>query len=172
MPLDCESFMSPFRVILKSSVDKTISAAVAGFVEKPCPAVAQELIARGALWNSFIFAARATRLLERMRHAHPQIVAGMEAALARSEHQEHRSTALDELYETLPVIDFSRQILQRAESGLGVLAAPECGWTDLGTPIRVSRALAGLRCDEETADSMVPPAILDLSARQIRWSPG
>ena len=147
------------------------TSAVAGFVEKPCAAIAQELIARGALWNSFIFAARATALLERMRRAHPQIVAGMEAALVRRKPRGRRSTALDELYESLPVIDFSRQILQRAESGLGVLAAPECGWTDLGTPIRVSRALADLRSQEETPDSTVPPAILDLSARQIRCSP-
>jgi hypothetical protein len=52
--------------------------------------------------------------------------------------------ALDELYQRLPIVDFSRAIVQGSESRLRVITAPACGWTDLGTPERVAQTLQRL----------------------------
>jgi mannose-1-phosphate guanylyltransferase len=56
---------------------------VAEFVEKPTAAAVRDLIARGAVWNSFIFWARATTLLALIRSRLPEIVEEMTNALAR-----------------------------------------------------------------------------------------
>ena len=48
----------------------------------------------------------------------------------------------DEIYETLPAADFSREVLERA-SGLELEPLPECGWSDWGTPERVVASLRG-----------------------------
>ena len=66
----------------------------------------------------------------------------MQAAV-RSSRGGHDSAALAGLYEVLPTLDFSRQVLQGRESLLRVLRVPACGWTDLGTPDRVGKSLRG-----------------------------
>lgn len=119
---------------------------VARFVEKPSARVARELIQRGALWNTFIFAARASTLVEIFSRRVPAIVQNMRQALRATRHPVSYPGAgvgaLDDLYATLPVIDFSRDVLSSMERHLRVLAVPSCGWTDLGTPTRVLAALS------------------------------
>jgi mannose-1-phosphate guanylyltransferase len=112
---------------------------VARFVEKPSAAAARELIALGAVWNSFIFGAHASTLLALIRGRLPEIVEDMTSALARNRR------ALSALYERLPVLDFSRAVVQGAESVLRVSTARACGWADLGTPQRVVQTLQRLR---------------------------
>jgi mannose-1-phosphate guanylyltransferase len=143
------------------------------FVEKPTAALARDLIARGAVWNSFIFWARGTRLLELIRGRLSEIVEEMTKALARDWRGDEGISALTELYERLPVVDFSRAVMQGAESALRVCSAPACGWTDLGTPRRVVRTLQRL----QLASAMRPPesalpvtASVDLAAQYARLS--
>lgn len=109
------------------------------FVEKPSGEAALELVLGGAYWNTFIFAARAAAVLEMMRERAPHVVAAMQAALARPQ-----PLGLDALYESLPDLDFSRDILSGSEHRLQVVPVGECGWTDLGTPRRVADAIARL----------------------------
>jgi mannose-1-phosphate guanylyltransferase len=118
--------------------------AVARFVEKPPAALARELIVRGAVWNSFIFAAHGPVLLGLLRARLPQLVGEMETALAADVRRGFGTLAIDELYERLPGIDFSREIIQGAEGSLAVLTARACGWSDLGTPKRVAETLRRL----------------------------
>jgi mannose-1-phosphate guanylyltransferase len=141
---------------------------VAQFVEKPAPATAHELVARGAVWNTFIFAAPARALLKLIRRRMPEIVRDMTKALARDRRRAARARALDALYEHLPVLDFSRTVVQGAESVLRVSTAPACGWTDLGTPRRVVQILQRLRRDPDArprADAPPVPASVDLAAK-------
>jgi mannose-1-phosphate guanylyltransferase len=141
---------------------------VAKFVEKPAAATARELVARGAVWNSFIFAAPASTLLNLIRHRMPEIVRGMTKALARDRRRAARSRALDVLYEHLPVRDFSRSVVQGAESVFRVSTAPACGWTDLGTPRRVAQIVQRLRRDPEArprAGGSSIAAAVDLAAK-------
>lgn len=148
------------------------SFAVQRFVEKPQPEVATELLTRGALWNSFIFAAHASSLLGMLRQSIPAAVEDMATALARDD----RSDALTQTYERLDSVDFSRGIVQGAERSLRVIAAPQCGWTDLGTPRRVTDTLRRLeRLSSGPAQTPIayrssvrPPAFINLAAQHAR----
>ena len=109
---------------------------VCDFVEKPDAATARELIARGGVWNSFIFAANGRSLLRRFEAFCPDLAGEMQYvvnALAPAE----QTARLAELYARSPGFDFSRDILQRCTDSLRVLKVPACGWSDLGTPRRV-----------------------------------
>jgi mannose-1-phosphate guanylyltransferase len=98
---------------------------VIGFHEKPEMAVAARLVARGALWNTFVMVGRVRRLLEIVAMQHP----GTLRLLARADAR-------------VPAWNFSRDLLARVPGELAVLPATPCGWSDLGTPDAVERALA------------------------------
>lgn len=146
------------------------------FVEKPDATLARQLLANGALWNSFIFAAGGPALIGMMRERIPHIVEEMATAMARDARTGARSGALRDLYDNLPSIDFSRTLLQGAEAQLRVIAAPVCGWSDLGTPRRVLDTLK--RLEEDRLDRVAPaprapsfttaPAFINLAAQRAR----
>jgi len=108
------------------------------FVEKPSASVAAKLIGEGALWNSFVLVAEVATIANLVRSHYPAVVANFESALA------HGPNAIDELYAGLPLLDFSRHILQHAQARVSVLRVPECGWSDLGTPHSVAACLGRL----------------------------
>jgi mannose-1-phosphate guanylyltransferase len=108
------------------------------FVEKPPAERARELMARGGLWSSFLFACRVTALLDAFELAQPDL---LRAFLARSSSL-RSGRDLAALYASVPQRDFSRDVLERVADRLGVLAVPPCGWSDLGTPERVASVLA------------------------------
>jgi mannose-1-phosphate guanylyltransferase len=127
---------------------------VSRFVEKPPAPVAAELIAGGALWNSFVFAADVSTLVALVRARFPEVVDDLETALARG------ADAVASLYERLPAIDFSRHVLEGAEARLRVLRVAPCGWSDLGTPRRVAECLARLERAPERPRSARSPRTL------------
>jgi mannose-1-phosphate guanylyltransferase len=109
------------------------------FVEKPAPALANELFLRGALWNSFILAGTGQAFVQLYRRRLPALYSALSAAWrSRSERGD---SAWQRVYEEFAPADFSRQILQGSEEQLRVLEVPSCGWTDLGTPRRVAQCL-------------------------------
>jgi mannose-1-phosphate guanylyltransferase len=123
--------------VLPDAADGTIPPCVSAFVEKPARSDAIRLMGMGAVWNSFMFAGRVPVLIEMFHERLPELVEGMSDALARRSAE----TRLAELYRTLVPCDFSREVLQSLPSRLRVLAVPACGWTDLGTPERLTRVL-------------------------------
>lgn len=114
---------------------------VTEFVEKPSMAAARVLIARGGVWNSFIFAAHGKTLLQAFELRAPEVVEEMRQIVSITEPHSRRAE-LVELYERAPALDFSRDILQCFPTLLRVLTVPPCGWSDLGTPHRVTEALS------------------------------
>jgi mannose-1-phosphate guanylyltransferase len=114
---------------------------VATFVEKPTAEIARELITEGAVWNSFILAADGNALLAVYRQIIPDIVDQIETAWARDAALGSNRRALAELYQRLPILDFSSRIAQAAADRLTVFKVPPCGWSDLGTPKRVAETL-------------------------------
>jgi mannose-1-phosphate guanylyltransferase len=100
---------------------------VASFVEKPPLSVARDLMARGGLWSSFLFAASAGTLLRLYARALPSLLTSFLL----------RSSQPASLYESLPVLDFSRHLLEETIPAQWVLSVPPCGWSDLGTPERL-----------------------------------
>jgi len=113
---------------------------VVAFVEKPGPAEAAALHARGALYSTMVLVARGRALLDLFERARPGLAAvfgplGSLPTPARAIH-------LQRAYALLSPCDFSRDILAPAPD-LAVLRWPrEVGWTDLGTPERVAEWLS------------------------------
>jgi mannose-1-phosphate guanylyltransferase len=119
-------------------------APVRGFVEKPDADRARKLIGSGALWNTFIVIAQATRLLQIFAEKFPQSVANLSQAVAYDIDTPYEPDATAVVYQTLLSVDFSLDLLSGQESALGVLPVGRCGWSDLGTPQRLAKALQGL----------------------------
>ena len=115
--------------ILPSPNARCRSRRIVRFVEKPKAAQARRLIELGALWNVFIIAATVRTLLNLYSPSFDATVAAMRHA---------EGAELDELYQSLPDLDFSRDILEGNECKLRVLAVPRCGWSDLGTLDRIA----------------------------------
>jgi mannose-1-phosphate guanylyltransferase len=123
--------------------------AVSAFVEKPARAEAERLVGRGALLNAFIIVARADTLVGLYAQALPAVLESMQRAL---DCHGDRRRALADLYQRLPELDFSRQVLQVVgKQALRVIAVPECGWSDLGTPASLARVLS--RCPQPAPQS-------------------
>jgi mannose-1-phosphate guanylyltransferase len=119
---------------------------VVQFVEKPSAAHARELIDNGALWNAFIVAASVRALLQVLEGRFPEIVREMRAAVRKDLCCPRNAIATAELYERLPHLDFSRDVLGNGkDANLRVLPTPQCGWSDLGTSKRVVQTLRQLR---------------------------
>jgi mannose-1-phosphate guanylyltransferase len=112
-------------------------ARVRRFVEKPPPACVRDLMRDGALINSFILAARVHALLAIIGHAFPDIL----RAFQRVAREPHDAPAVRRLYEGLPAMDLSRDVLRHATAYLSVARVPPCGWIDLGTRERLQRYL-------------------------------
>jgi mannose-1-phosphate guanylyltransferase len=122
------------------STDRPVG--VLRFIEKPPLGRAQSLLQQGALWNSFIMAGTAAALLRLFDARFDGAIEAMRSAGA---------PALESLYEQLRDVDFSRDVLQGNESVLQVLAVPNCGWTDLGTPKRIGITLQRILEAETTS---------------------
>jgi mannose-1-phosphate guanylyltransferase len=114
-----------------------VARPVVQFVEKPDPASSKRLMEGGALLNSFIFVARAATLLFLYRRVMPEVLRRFLPRLARP--NGWARGVLQRLYRTLPSRDFSKELLERCTDHLVVVPVPPCGWSDLGTPARLTR---------------------------------
>lgn len=122
--------------------------AVTSFVEKPDAERADELLRSGALWSSFTFAVAGGTLMDLFRRSTPWLVDRFTERLVYVP-DDRRQHALLSLYDRLPTVDFSRRVLAQASGRVHVLPVPPCGWTDLGTPQRVSEC--AIRCTSSSA---------------------
>jgi mannose-1-phosphate guanylyltransferase len=136
---------------------------VSQFVEKPTAwSDISRLRLQGALWNSFIFAASARGLIALYPQKFSAQLESMRSAL-ELDRRAGNSWATSALYRTLPSLDFSRDVLTGQEASLQLVAVPACGWSDLGTPIRLERTLRRLDKEPRTIARSVqasPPLIL------------
>lgn len=141
-------------------------SAVRSFVEKPDASVARTLIARGGMWNSFIFAANGQRLLRCFQRSCPDVVEEMRH-IVTSVPASLQMARFAEIYARSPSIDFSRDILQRCIGSLRVLRVPACGWSDLGTPSRLLETVQRMKSQarEGACVRSDPSAFLNLSGR-------
>jgi mannose-1-phosphate guanylyltransferase len=144
---------------------------VSRFIEKPAFSTAKEIIAAGALWNTFIIAGAASRLIDLFLPRYAAIVVQMQMTLSRGSSLGSPTgswPALLDLYDHLPELDFSRDLLQEQPSKLSVLRAEACGWSDLGTPHRVGATLQRLAVDHRTPRQRSRVHV-DLAAQHARF---
>jgi mannose-1-phosphate guanylyltransferase len=115
------------------SADDPISeggaAIVEKFIEKPDADTVADLVARGCLWHSGIFVARATIVLEAIRQLTPEISVALEAL----ELGDHDRFALE-----VRSISLERGLLERSDNL--VVVPGEFGWDDVGTWASCRRA--------------------------------
>jgi mannose-1-phosphate guanylyltransferase len=137
--IDCE-----LGYILPGRPDGRGGRKVARFIEKPDATRAGQIITAGGLWNSFIITASAHALIDLFLPRFAPLVTEMQLILSRGFAAGSPTgawPAIVDLYERLPDLDFSRDLLQGQEHKLSVVPAPACGWSDLGTPRRVGETL-------------------------------
>jgi mannose-1-phosphate guanylyltransferase len=120
-----------------------LSSVVSRFVEKPSRSEAHTLTVQGALWNSFIFACRPRALLQLFEARFPRAVHDLRKAMCAIG-ADGRSRLAD-VFEHLPGIDFSDEIVADNAAHLLVLRVPPCGWSDLGTPVRLAQTVRRYR---------------------------
>ncbi len=111
------------------------------FWEKPSPPLAQSLLGRDCLWNSFVMVGRAGAFLALIRATAPGL-GRLFDPLLRALGTPREATVAQRIYAALPAISFSHAVLSRAPDRLLVLRVSDSGWSDLGSPARV---LASLR---------------------------
>jgi mannose-1-phosphate guanylyltransferase len=107
---------------------------VARFREKPTPAHARAIRARGGLWNSFVMVFRVPRMLDLLRQVLPNEFAEMCALPADAAGAAAR-------YGQLQPWNFSTAFLARIPEHLVVLRVDDIQWSDWGTRQAIERTL-------------------------------
>jgi len=163
--------------ILPGDRDDFGNRTVARFLEKPNPTVAAQIIDAGGLWNTFIIAASVQTLINMFMQHYAPLVMEMQVLVCRRILAGSGTAlwpALFSLYERLPQLDFSRDLLQGREERLRVIDVPACGWNDLGTPARVAATLRGLDrgLDNRACDDPETTRHLSLAAQHAALHPG
>lgn len=145
------------------------------FVEKPESGAAR-LIEQGALWNTFIFAARGSTLLrmfERRMESWASLLWGGVSQIDLDAPELFQS--LTDLYNRFPTKDFSRDILAKESESLAVVPAANCGWSDLGNPRRVIAWLQDRDIVPEPVNDLSPAAgggHLRVLGSELSFQPG
>lgn len=141
---------------------------VTSFVEKPDARRADELMRSGALWSSFTFVTTGETLMNQFRRSMPWLVDQFSRRLVYAA-ADRRQHALLSLYDRVPNVDFSRRVLEHLSDGVHVLPVPPCGWTDLGTPQRVSECAMRRRNAISSPDrELVRPQVPDAAVQKTR----
>lgn len=109
------------------------------FCEKPPAPLAERLLRQGALWNTFIMAG-SVRHFWALASRHLPAAAALFERYASAVDGPGEDAVLGQIYQFMPVSDFSRDLLQKAR-GLRAIPLEECGWSDWGTPERVLESL-------------------------------
>jgi mannose-1-phosphate guanylyltransferase len=128
--------------------------AVRRFAEKPTADRVRALLKHGALWNSFIVAAKAAALLSMFERRAPTAVAQVREYRAQQRSRTASAAELARQFAAIPTLDFSEQVIAPRSREFAVLKLLPCGWSDLGTPARLARVVQRHRADIERA----PPA--------------
>lgn len=158
--------------IVPGADDASGGKAVARFIEKPNAGLAASVVAGGALWNTFIFAASVQALVSLFMQRHAPLVLEMQVILSRALENDSLAGAwssLVDLYERLPVLDFSTDLLQGHEANLRVLEVPDCGWSDLGTPGRVAETLRRLPVEHTARRDVRETPFISLAAQHALY---
>ena len=116
---------------------------VAGFVEKPPLAHARELIDRGALWNTMVFAVHNATLWDMVQRTSPVLYHAFRL-IQMTLRSGCPAQFLEHIYEAIPKVNFSSGICEPLASRLCVLPVGDVGWSDWGTVGSIVRTLQKL----------------------------
>jgi mannose-1-phosphate guanylyltransferase len=112
------------------------------FIEKPSLDVARGALAAGCLWNTFVFAVKASTLIAEGHRVLPELNERL-ARIAPFADTEDEPWAIQQAYALAQAANFSRTILEASTPMLAVSRLPTLTWSDWGTPHRVLQSLRG-----------------------------
>ena len=110
------------------------------FWEKPSHQIAQSLLDRGCLWNTFVMVGSVGAFLERIRRSTPTAYSAFEPILSLPDFA-MEDELMQRVYDQLPSADFSKQVLSASTENLAVASLGDIGWSDLGDPHRLIMTL-------------------------------
>ncbi len=113
---------------------------VTRFWEKPSRRLAQELMNRGCLWNSFVMISRVHTLLAMIRRAVPDLYRRFAVTKELGLPAEQKLTR--QLYGSMASINFSQSVLANRPQDLSLFPVSGVKWSDLGEPSRVLSTFA------------------------------
>jgi mannose-1-phosphate guanylyltransferase len=127
------------------------------FREKPSLAEAHALLAAGALWNTFVFVAQASTLVDAGRDCLPSLYDRLRQAVGFSG-TEHERWALRQAYALAPTASFSSVVLEAWPFPLGVSELRGITWCDLGSVERLCKTAVMLGATPSWAATLLPTA--------------
>ncbi|HET6371240.1 MAG TPA: sugar phosphate nucleotidyltransferase, partial [Nitrospiria bacterium] len=117
---------------------------VVGFIEKPPRPLVEDLIHRGALWNTFVMVSRVRRLVDLTHRLAPKLFHPFER-IRRAIDTNREQDIIDEVYRTLAPVNFSKEVLERLpwDDPLRPFVLPMRGvfWSDPGSERRLMEDL-------------------------------
>lgn len=117
--------------------------AVKIFLENPEPALAQLAYASGALWNTSLMVGKVDTLWNLGRRMLPTMMDFFER-LSKVIDTPKEPEVLRAIYERMPNLNFSRDLLARVSGETAVMEMKGVGWSDCGSPARVMEILTRL----------------------------
>jgi mannose-1-phosphate guanylyltransferase len=112
------------------------------FWEKPSRSLAERLVRRGCLWNSFMMVGFVRTFLRLIWDTAPGLLADFEPV--RHAHTAGEEASLVErIYARMPSVNFSEAVLVPGTRHLLVLPVESLAWSDWGEPARVLATLRG-----------------------------
>ena len=122
------------------------------FWEKPAFTLAEALLGRGCLWNSFVMAGTTSAFVRLVRQAAPELYFAFNEMRTVPGTPQYKGS-LESLYRRLPSLNFSEQVLVPRGGDLALLPVNGIMWSDLGTPQRVIRSQTRCRTQNESRSS-------------------
>jgi mannose-1-phosphate guanylyltransferase len=110
------------------------------FWEKPDPATTHALLARGAVWNTFVGVAWAPTVWHMVRQVAPDVEAAF-ADIRQALSSPDATRVIERVYATLRSVNFSSAVCEALVSRLRVLPVPDIGWSDWGSVQRICASL-------------------------------
>ncbi|HWP59437.1 MAG TPA: sugar phosphate nucleotidyltransferase [Candidatus Acidoferrales bacterium] len=140
------------------------------FWEKPSRPRAEELFTKRALWNTFVFAAKADTIWNMVLQAAPDLYhAFSSVCLMLQSH--HARPYIEHVYRNLRSVNFSSEICRPLANRLRVLPVPDVGWSDWGSAERICASLKTIGKLQECVDRLkrrsADPRLIELIATHL-----
>ena len=113
---------------------------VDSFLDKPDRIEVLNALARGALWNSGVIVAKVETLWKLGWQFLPVIMERLER-LGKAIGSSHEGQMLRQLYQKMPILHFSHELLQRIPERIGMIEVEGVLWSDWERPERILDSL-------------------------------
>ncbi|HSA61975.1 MAG TPA: sugar phosphate nucleotidyltransferase [Nitrospiraceae bacterium] len=114
--------------------------AVSSFLEKPRAAQADAALRGGCLWNTLVVTATVESLWQAGRTCFPDMMPLFERLESAWDTPDERSL-LEAAYRTMPVYNFSSDLLERLPDRIAVIELAGVLWSDWGNPERIAETI-------------------------------